>query len=261
MRSMMTMVVLAALQVSAQAPKKTLERPWRDGKTLGDKMTLEETMACTDGKDHFIVRTPTALYTGSAKAMSFVSDDDWFLEPRHFNPKNNDNYRGADLRIYSKVSFDPAKGVCELECGTRKVVLKLMPEEQRTPVLLGTTLSPALWLRQPHVLLRDETGTYFYVDKGVAPGEEKNFRLFIGTKGAMKLQKMTNVVSDSEGEIFSTKAGDLRLIIDRRTTSTWTQGKNRVPLRDVPVRENMPLIYTELNIYTGERLGTPCDDL
>jgi len=28
----------------------------------------------------------------------------------------------------------------------------------------------------------------------------------------------------------------------------------------VPVEENLPLIYNELGVYTGARLGTPCDD-
>ena len=71
---------------------------------------------------------------------------------------------------------------------------------------------------------------------------------------------MTNVVSDSEGDVFSTKTGSLRLIIDRRE-STWIEGEKPRKLMLVPVRQNLGLIYNELGIYAGQRQGTPCDDL
>ena len=51
----------------------------------------------------------------------------------------------------------------------------------------------------------------------------------------MTLQKMTNAVSDSEGEIFTTRAGDLRLVIDRQKTSEWVQGGKKTVLREVPL--------------------------
>ena len=71
---------------------------------------------------------------------------------------------------------------------------------------------------------------------------------------------MTNVVSDSEGDIFSTKTGSLRLILNKNE-STWIEGKKQRKLVLVPVEDNARMIYTELGVYTGERLGTPCDDL
>ena len=51
--------------------------------------------------------------------------------------------------------------------------------------------------------------------RGTPSETEKNFRLFVGPKGAMKLQKMTNAVADTEGEIFTTKTGSLRYVTDR----------------------------------------------
>ncbi|HEX8538017.1 MAG TPA: hypothetical protein VF664_11180, partial [Cystobacter sp.] len=64
----------------------------------------------------------------------------------------------------------------------------------------------------------------------------------------------------SEGQIFSTKRGDLRLVVEREQPSLWIENKKRTELRAVPIEENMPLIYNELGVYTGARLGTPCDD-
>jgi hypothetical protein len=33
-----------------------------------------------------------------------------------------------------------------------------------------------------------------------------------------------------------------------------------VELKVVPITENLPMIYNELGVYSGARLGTPCDD-
>lgn len=139
--------------------------------------------------------------------------------------------------------------------------LPRVPEEQSAVLLLGAKYVPNPHQREPHALLRDDRGTYYYVDRGRAEGQEKNFRLYVGLKGAMVLQKMTNVVSDSAGEIFSTKSGDLRLLIDREKSSEWIQKKKRTPLRFLDVQENLHLIYAELSVYSGQRLGNPCDDL
>jgi hypothetical protein len=98
------------------------------------------------------------------------------------------------------------------------------------------------------------------VDREREPENSRSFRLFVGPRGNMKLQKMTNVVSDSEGDIFATKTGSLRLILDKHETS-WVSGKKKTPLVTLPIEDNHVLIFTDLGAYTGQRLGTPCDDL
>jgi hypothetical protein len=76
----------------------------------------------------------------------------------------------------------------------------------------------------------------------------------------MKPLKMTNVVSDSEGDVFATRSGELRLVLDKKE-SAWVQKGKRQPLRSLPVEDNVQLIYSELGAYTGQPLGTPCDVL
>jgi hypothetical protein len=71
---------------------------------------------------------------------------------------------------------------------------------------------------------------------------------------------MTNVVSDSEGDIFATREGELRLILDKHDYA-WIKGKQRTPLTSLPLGDNLRLIFVELGIYTGQPFGTPCDDL
>ena len=92
------------------------------------------------------------------------------------------------------------------------------------------------------------------------PEDSKAFRLFAGPKGNLKPLKMTNVVSDSEGEIFSTRTGSLRLVLNKDDYA-WVNGKEHLKLVPVPIEDNHVLIYTDLGVYTGQRLGTPCDDL
>ena len=92
-----------------------------------------------------------------------------------------------------------------------------------------------------------------------AEADRGRYRLFVGPKGNLAQAKMTNVVSDSEGDIFATKTGSLRLILDRRESS-WIENDKPKPLRLVPVEDNLSMIYNDLGIYSGERLGTPCDD-
>jgi hypothetical protein len=84
------------------------------------------------------------------------------------------------------------------------------------------------------------------------------FRLYSGPRGSMKPLKMVNVVSDSEGDIFSTKSGELRLVLDKKE-SAWVQKGKRQPLKSLPVEDNVALIYADLGVYTGQPLGTPCD--
>ena len=45
--------------------------------------------------------------------------------------------------------------------------------------------------------------------------------------------------------------------------ATWAEKKKDLKLTLVPVdfNKNVAMIYNELGVYTGERLGTPCDDL
>jgi hypothetical protein len=49
-------------------------------------------------------------------------------------------------------------------------------------------------------------------------------------------------------------------VVDREAPSTWIEKQKKTELRTVPISENLPLIYNELGVYTGVRLGTPCDD-
>lgn len=251
---------------------RAVEPPWGKEENLGQRMLLEATQVCTDGKGHYVVLAPqeeqgAQLYYGDGKQFVEVAEASAstssasFLEPRFFDKKANASFRGVDWRVYSHVELDAKQKTCSLQCGDRQVPLTLMEGEKARELLRKASYAPTPQKYVPYALLRDSRGTYYFVDRGFLPSESKSFRVFIGPRGDLKPQKMTNVVSDSEGEIFSTKKGDLRLVIDKQLTPVWIENaKKSVELRVVPVNENLPLIYNELGVYTGDRLGTPCDD-
>ena len=237
-----------------------------------DAKAREQANVCTDGKSHYVVLAPDEqlsrrlYYSGDGKrffavpgAPNGMMAGDWFPDPRRTNPTNNANFRGLDLRRFSYVEFDKEKKTCAVVCGDKKTALQIVEAAKVKPLLEGGKFEPSPRKWAPYALARDNNGVYYYVDRGYAEADKGRFRLYVGPKGNLKLQKMTNVVSDSEGDIFATKTGSLRLILDKRESS-WIENNKPTPLKVVPVEDNLPMIYGELGVYSGERLGTPCDD-
>jgi hypothetical protein len=266
--------ILTVAVVLFSGASQATEPPWGKEENLGQRMLLEATQVCTDGKGHYVVVAPQEdekhdlqLYYGDgkqfvevARPQGFISATS-FLEPRFFNKTANSSFRGMDMRVYSHVELDAKEKKCSLQCGEREIKLQVLAGDQARELLRKAAYAPNPQKYVPYALLRDSRGNYYFVDRGFQQSESNSFRVFIGPRGDLKPQKMTNVVSDSEGEIFSTKKGELRLVIDREKTPMWIENsKKSFELRVVPVSENLPLIYNDLGVYTGARLGTPCDD-
>ena len=70
---------------------------------------------------------------------------------------------------------------------------------------------------------------------------------------------MTNVATDSAGEIFATKAGQLKLVAGTDGMAYWAKGGKKIELTRLDPQDNRYLIYRELGIYGT--LGAVCDDL
>ncbi|HEY1586860.1 MAG TPA: hypothetical protein VGH63_14300, partial [Polyangia bacterium] len=201
-----------------------------------------------DGKEFYQLRVGSSGSEGGDKDLKKL--DRVFWEPRvdalykaSFDYKKDE--KGADFQVL---------------CSDRHTKLTQLVPAEATALVAGAKFYKPRWNHFAYSLARDNTGRYYYVDNVREPEHSKNFRLWAGMKGAMKPQKMTNVVSDSEGDIFSTKSGSLRLILDKHET-TWMQNEKKVKLIFLEPSDNHIMIYTDLGVYTGEPLGTPCDDL
>jgi hypothetical protein len=215
----------------------------------------------SDGKEHFVAFVPfnrddDRVFYGDGKTFHSLpvqgggstgdtAFDVVFVDPRH--------PAGFQREFHFK------DGKYDVQCGERTTALTLIDDKAAKAMVASAKFLPSPRKTRAYALARDDQGRYFFVDTGRTPDTEKAFRLFMGPKGNLKLQKMTNVVSDSEGDIFSTKTGSLRLILNKNE-SVWIEGKKQKKLVLVPVEDNARMIYTELGVYTGERLGTPCDD-
>ncbi|HTJ42329.1 MAG TPA: hypothetical protein VL463_09565 [Kofleriaceae bacterium] len=143
-------------------------------------------------------------------------------------------------------------------CGNDETELKQLSDADAKKMLDAAVWKKSLWHRQAQFLARDDHGTYYYVDRMRDEYGGKGHRIFVGPKGGMKEMPMTNVVSDSKGEIYATKRGELRFITATDAAS-WVNGGTKTDLTIVPVEDNVPMIYRDLGVYEGT-LGTPCDD-
>ncbi|HTA20637.1 MAG TPA: hypothetical protein VK989_15195 [Polyangia bacterium] len=217
----------------------------------------------TDGKKHYVALVPFddggwkhvyygdgaqfyALRVIGSGAEGHESFDFTFWEPR------------VKARYQAELTFKAGK--YEVQCDARQTTLAPLPRAEAASLIAAATFHEPLWRFRAFALARDDRGTYYYVDRQREPEDSLNFRLYAGPRGGVKPLKMVNVVSDSEGQIFSTKTGDLRLVLDRREAA-WVKGKARTTLVPLPIEDNAPLIYGDLGAYAGQRLGTPCDDL
>jgi hypothetical protein len=267
-RTLTFVFAIKSVNVDQKAREGLLAAPDATHGTLEQRIVVASTTVCADeAGEHFIVLSPRAddenkLAYGTREGLSRVTtpwglSDGWFQDARFFNEKHNDSFRGHDLRFYSFV--EAKDDGCRLVCGSREVPLARVDDATKAEVLAAPR-NPSPFDRVPHALARDKAGTYYYVDRGNTDATARDFQLFRGRRGAMRRLDMKDVVSDSEGEVFESRTGILRLIVDR-DEALWIRGKAKDELKALPIGENLGLIFNELGVYLGRELGTPCDDL
>lgn len=253
-------------QVGASELSKQNSVPWGDGSSLNDRLVLDSMKVCADTKGRVIAfdrrriemgkdRFREALYTGTAKELFAVQNPgrnaEYFLEPRHTRKQGE--------RFYSSVRFDTDAKECTVQCGEREVRVPMLSNEEGAKLVLASKFVEGPFTRKPYALLRDRVGNYYYVDTSTLPNREKDFHVYVGQRGRMKRQQLTNALSDTAGELFTTKTGELRLSLDTEKGSFWQEKTAQRVLRVVPVNENLDVVFTELGVYS-ERLGNPCDE-
>lgn len=243
-----------------------------EGQIAVEPARIEKTALCTDGKSHYLAVAPHdrniyELFYGDGKKFFQVEQPPpmtlsglHFRDPRVVSTTGNPNFRGVDVREFSEVEFDAAKALCSVRCGDRVTKLSIVAPGQAQPMLKAAAFVASPQQYKPYALVRDDLGNYYYVDRGIGAQNQRSFRMFKGPKGSLTPVKMSNVVSDSEGDIFATPGGSLRLILDRHESS-WVENEKARKLTVVPVEANLHMIYTELGVYSGQPLGTPCDHL
>jgi hypothetical protein len=254
-----------ALAVSLGAP--ALAAPaTEDADTIDITPYREKLKVLTDGKGHYLALMPFTYSDGPDTGYLFYGDGKTFHAQRRFGGGRNGN-ESFDTSFWEprvaggyKASLSYKDKKYTVQCDERKTELSAVDKPAAQELIASAKFMKPRWKRKAYALARDNSGTYYYVDKAREPDDSKDFRVYRGPKGALKPLKMTNVVSDVAGDIFVTRAGKLRLVLDKKET-VWLEGSRTVKLTPLAVEENHVLIYTELGVYAGEPLGTPCDDL
>lgn len=119
-------------------------------------------------------------------------------------------------------------------------------------------------IRKPYLIARDDRGVYYYVDVLRPVYGGSGHRVFVGKKGALKRMALTDVTSDSAGDVFSTKTGDLRLVKTiadgkDKPTAQWIRGEKKSELIYLDIYMNQPLIFRDLGLYKIP--GTICGNI
>lgn len=155
-------------------------------------------------------------------------------------------------------------GTYEKSCdGADDAVLTEVTGDKAKAILAKAKLFSPAMVRRPVMLARDDRGVYYFVDHLSKLHGGKGYRVFVGKKGAMKQLPLTDVASDSAGNVFSTKTGDLRLVRNAgnggEMQTYWVKGGKKIELVSLSVEVNSPLVFKELGIY--KFMGTICDNI
>lgn len=234
---------------------------------LNNLATKQITRAITDdptvlatGRGHYLLVDPLSIYMDVDNPAMFFGDDKIVYEVLPA-PRQSGFYRGEfwSPREDHQANVMLNDGTWELTCRDRKQPLSVVDGKARADLLAKLEKRPATWEYEPYLLARDDRGIYYYVDRLRDGG--KGFRVFRGPKGALKLTRLVNIVEDAQGEIFATKVGSLRLVVEAKDEKEawWLKGDDKTDLVTVPIRMSQKLIYSQLGVYDGQDLGTPCD--
>jgi hypothetical protein len=154
-------------------------------------------------------------------------------------------------------------GAFERWCDEASMPLKLIAADKAKPMLEKLQFMTNAMIRRPQFFARDDAGVYYYVDQLAKQYGGEGYRVFSGKKGAMKLLPLTDVAHDTGGDVFSTKSGNVRFVIDAndhsKNTAYWIKGDKKHELTILDPDTNSRVIFKDLGIYTF--LGTPCDEL
>jgi hypothetical protein len=256
------LVAVAACAVLASSPAEAERKKRKKVDSDVEDVTAiqKRLIVLTDGEGIFLIADPT----WGDEHVLFFGDGKTFHRQRVFSAGADGGQGTWSMRFWSpRVSSQadvealPA-GKFRLSCGSDEVDLKKLPDAEAARIVERAAFKKALWRRQAQFLARDDHGTYYFVDRLRDELGGKGHRIFVGPKGALKEVPMTNIVSDSVGEIYATRKGELRFVTSQNA-AMWMAGTGKTDLTIVPVEDNVAMIYGELGVYEGS-LGTPCDE-
>ncbi|HET6436625.1 MAG TPA: hypothetical protein VFG59_01085 [Anaeromyxobacter sp.] len=246
------------------APERKLPPPWaEEPDRKANPGAVAKLVLWEDGSGNYVAFDPVDLdapgYAGTARKMHRLRVGSGFLD----GGQGTGSHSFWDPRVGGgRFEWTPAEA--KLSCGQRELPLKRVPAVEAQKILARAELLAPRWRRVPHLLARDDEGTYFLVDGARDaegdPADPPDYRLYVGKKGGLSRIDLLDSIKDSGGLVFITSGG--RLVArqqGRKYAVEWSAGNTRIALTWLEPAEQGPLIYRELGVYAGQSLGTPCD--
>jgi hypothetical protein len=280
------LAVFACKTPSSKAPKEAPKNVEAFIPYEGHGALLPHLYLYTDGNGNYLAMAvqlnPLERQSNSYPYAMFWGDGNVFFEQTYYRGEGDWKEPGKlseeadafpDASLYFEVFLReprtslrvvrPKEGALYVACGESQATLQPVPAEEARAMVEKAQFYEQRFQRGSHLLARDDEGTYYYIGKSTRKGEE-DFRLFIGKEGQMKPLQVKNILQDSAGEIFQMPEGSLHVALDggkRALGASWKRGKETHILTNLPVRDNVSLIFGKLGIYAEQKFGTPCDVL
>lgn len=238
----------------------------------------ENLRAFTDGKGHVVCvltdrnHPQRLVFYGDGKTLYaqrvtfFAANQDDLGGPWRMSWKFQDPRISGERGPYGHVRRSGDRWT--VVCADRTTRLIPMGGQAENRLLRAATFRHPLGRRWPYLLARDPGGRYYFVDRHHAGlsarpgGDATDLRVWRGAPGRMVRLPVKRAATDSTGGVFTTRRGVLRFLDSGETASaTWVAKGRSTKLAVLSIRRNLSLIFDDLGVYFGERLGTPCDDL
>ena len=263
---MRRVLVLALVVGGATARADTPRKPADEVDIEGIKSRL---VFVHDGRGHYMAMVPF-----DSDGPVFYGDGKTFYLQRVFSYSHQQADGKESLSFWAPTSvprggeLSLASGVWTVRCSDRSTPMMRLDEIETGKLLQRAVFKKVMWKRQAHGLARNDEGTYYYVDElrddrpqaeqADDPHPPTGFRLFVGRKGKMREQKITDSAVDSKGIVLTTRLGKLSMD-DGGKRVVLTRGKKQTELIPLDPMDNLRVIYRDLGIYG--KLGVPCDAL
>lgn len=251
---------MASAAVAGPADKKP--------KLIDVKSSIDKLEVWKDDLNQFyVVPSDITMKSDDAEQLVFFGDGKTMYQQRIVGGGTQDGHfewtvwsPRVTQQTHAGLEYDK-DGRMAVRCSVKDVrPLTRLKADEAKAFFAKAAFKPPLWNRHASFLARDDDGVYYFVDVLAEEVGGNGHRVFVGQKGAMKEQAMTNVVEDSAGSIFATKSGNLKIVTDdKNDTAYWVRGGKKTELTVLDLQVNRYLIYRGLGIYGA--LGVPCDDL
>lgn len=159
----------------------------------------------------------------------------------------------------AQASFGYQDGRYTLTCGDQTLEFHEAPKAFAKKLLKRGKLYDVRWQRRAWAIARDDDGNYFVIDRARQPEDSLDFRMYVGTRGAMNAYSAEPLAQDSGGEIFKSAAGKLKLDYREKKASWTPSGAAEEALTLLDIDGQARFVYSQLGTYAGQPLGTPCD--